>query len=535
VVIAAALTVLAAAACGSDADSEAVDEAAGDPVRGGSLVIGLEAETDGFDPRINRWATSGQFVAQALFDTLAMFDVNGEPQPYLAATIEPNDDFTVWVIGLREGVTFHDGTPLDADAVALNLEQHRASPLSSTLVRPIEAVEVVDPLTVRVTMSEPWSSFPVTLAVSQVGYVAAPAQLENNESAPLNPIGTGPFMLDDWTPDSRLRVVRNPDYWQEGLPYLDEVEFRPIIAAASRDQAFAAGDIQMLHTYEAASLLDYRDEAEAGEVQYVDDGGVGEELFVLLNTQQPPVDDLRVRRAMAQAIDLDQWEDWIGLGVNETARSPFSEATDWYSPEAVDVYPGYDPNAARALVDEYEAENGPIVIDLQTQPVPTNVERAELLQVMWDEVGIETEINSIAQDQFINGAVLGNYTANLWRQFGALDPAGDTQWWDIDNAAEIGAVGLNFARNRDPDLQAALDAAAATGDPAVRRAAYDDAQVRLNEMLPYLWLSHTVWALVGDPDIENMAYYELPDGTEGMPLVAGWPGTTKLTQTCIDS
>jgi hypothetical protein len=59
--------------------------------------------------------------------------------------------------------------------------------------------------------------------------------------------------------------------------------------------------------------------------------------------------------------------------------------------------------------------------------------------------------------------------------------------------------------------------------------------VRLNEMLPYLWLSHTVWALVGDPDIENMAYYELPDGTEGMPLVAGWPGTTKLTQTWIDS
>lgn len=375
--------------------------------------------------------------------------------------------------------------------------------------------------------------------MAQVGYIAAPSQLEDTATAPQNPIGTGPFTLDEWSPDSHMKLVKNPDYWrtdEDGtpLPYLDGVEFRMIVEPTSRDQALAAGDVHVQHTTEPDSLVDYQAKAEAGEVVYADDNGVGEEGMVLLNTLVPPLDDLRVRQALAHATNLELWNEVINQGVRETARTPFGPSLPWYSQGAVDAYPGYDPEAARRLVEEYEAEKGPASFVLRSQPIPANLERAALLQEMWSAVGIDVEIETLVQDEFINAAVTGEYTANLWRQFGAPDPDGDSVWWNIDNATEIGTIGLNFARNRDPELQAALDAGRATDDFDERKAAYDEAQIRLNTTLPYIWLNHTVWALIGDTEVQDMGAYTLPDGSVGMPVVAGWPGATKLTETWLE-
>jgi peptide/nickel transport system substrate-binding protein len=275
------LVALIASACGGGGDDGGDDEgaqpdntsppnvtvAAGDPVEGGSLTFGLEAETDGWDPTANRWAVSGFIVANTVFDPLATYNADGEIVPYLAKAFVPNDDFTQWDIQLREGVKFHNGEPLNADAVAQLIEAHRASGLSGPVFAEVETVEVVDDLTVRVSMATPWSSFPVVLT-AQTGYVPAPAQLADPEGA-RNPIGTGPFTFEEWTPSSQFVVSKNEDYWQEGLPYLDEVVFKPITDQGTRLSSLDTGEIDVTHTTDDELIVDGRKKADDGDAQII--------------------------------------------------------------------------------------------------------------------------------------------------------------------------------------------------------------------------------------------------------------------------
>ncbi len=548
VLVALALMALVAVGCGSDdaADDEGSStttarsrlvEPEGDPVSGGSLVFGVEAETTGWDPRIDRWAISGHQVAQALYDTLAAYDESGEVRPNLAESFTPNEDFTEWEIGLREGVTFHDGSPLDAAAVKGVLDGHIASPLTGPIFRTVESVEAVDELTVRVTMSSPWASFPVVLTM-QVGYVPAPSQLEGGDASEV-PIGTGPFEFVDWQPDSKLVVQRNPDYWRSDangvqLPYLDEVEFRPIHESAQRVNALVSGDIHALHTSDPRSVENLRSEADAGNIQEIEDGGLGEETFVMLNTMSPPLDDPDVRRALALATNAPAYAETVDRGIREVTRTPFAEGLPWYSEEAAEAYPAFDPEAARALVEEIEAEQGPLEVTLGTTPTPENREAIQFLGALWEEVGIDVEYKETEQGVFITDAIAGNFEANLWRQFGAADPDGDYVWWDINNANDIGSFSLNFARNRDEELQAALDRGRESDDPDTRKEAYDEAQRLMNEDIPYLWLTHTVWAIGADNTVRNLGEGSLPDGEPLLGLGAGFYGSMSLTEVWLE-
>lgn len=543
-----ALVGLVGMACGSNDDGDEAGgstttvrsrlvEPEGDPVSGGSLVFGVEAETTGWDPRIDRWAISGHQVAQAVYETLAAYDEDGEVRPNLAESFTPSEEFTQWDIGLREGITFHDGSPLDADAVKGMLDGHLASPLTGSIFRTVESVEVVDELTVRVTTSEPWASFPVVLTM-QVGYVPAPAQLEGDEASQV-PIGTGPFQFVEWEPDSKLVVERNPDYWRTDengvqLPYLDEIEFRPIHESAQRVNALLSGELDALHTSDPRSVENLRAEADAENIQEIEDGGLGEESFVMLNTMAPPLDNPDVRRALALATNAPAYAETIDKGIREVARTPFAQGLPWYSQEAADAYPAYDPEAARDLVAEIEAEQGPLEVTLGTTPTPENREAIQFLGAQWEEVGIDVEYKETEQGVFITDAISGSFEANLWRQFGAADPDGDYVWWDINNANDIGTFSLNFARNRDEELQAALDRGRASDDPDTREAAYDEAQLLMNQDIPYLWLTHTVWAIGADNSVRNLGTGSLPDGEPMLGLGAGFYGSMSLTEVWLD-
>lgn len=506
-------------------DRVGAEKAEGDPVEGGDLIIGVEAETDGWDPTTNRWAVSGHLAANAVYDSLAMFDENGDAQPYLAESFESNDDFTEWTIHLREGVTFHDGTPLDAEAVKANLDAYKASGLVGPVYSSVQSFEVVDPLTVRVTMNTPWATFPVALT-SQAGYMVAPAALADG-SANQAPVGTGPFVFEEWVPDNRFVASKNEDYWQEGKPYVDSVEIRPIIEADQRNDSLVTEGINMLHSSDVSAVEALRELADRGDVVLVEDGGLGEESFVMFNLEEPPVDDVRVRRALAHAIDPQAYVDIVDAGVRSPAFSPFIKGSPWYSEEAVEAYPEYDPAAATALIEEYEAENGPVKILLKD--TPGNEEEMAFLQQSWQQVGVDVETQVVEQGTHILDALSGDYQAVGWRLYGNPDPDGEYVWWDLANAKPIGEIALNFARLRNEDLQAALDRGRQTTDFDERKAAYDEAQTIINEELPYLWEDHVLWVFAGVPSIRNLAYYELPDGTPGLGVYAGFPGATKLT------
>ena len=129
-------------------------------------------------------------------------------------------------------------------------------------------------------------------------------------------------------------------------------------------------------------------------------------------------------------------------------------------------------------------------------------------------------------------AATGQFEANLWRQFGAADPDGDYQWWTGKNAT--GALALNFARLNDPQINEALDKARATPDEAVRKDAYATLQKRQTELVPYIWLSRTQWAIGAAKNIRSVTNVSLPDGQSAAPMVAGFGGAIRLTQTWIE-
>ena len=208
-------------------------------VRGGKLVFGLTAESSGWSPVADQWALDGHFVASAIYDPLMAVAPDGQIVPELAEVVEHNDDFTTWTLapapGCDTSTTARRSTPA---AVKANLDASRHG-LGAVALTPIASVDAVDPTTVVVAMSTPWSAFPSTLA-GQQGYMAAPATLADG-SASTHPIGTGPFVFQRWVPDHHLDVKRNDHYWQSGKPFLDEIEFQPIADNITTERGVGVG------------------------------------------------------------------------------------------------------------------------------------------------------------------------------------------------------------------------------------------------------------------------------------------------------
>ncbi|GIU84841.1 MAG: glutathione ABC transporter substrate-binding protein [Acidimicrobiales bacterium] len=489
----------------------------GEPTPGGTLVYGLEAESDGWNPARNRWALSGLMVAMAVYDPLAMLDERGEPHPYLAEAIQPNADYTVWTIRLREGVRFHDGTPLEARHVARALEEFRRSGLTGAALSPIAEVRTEDAMTVSVRMKHPWAAFP-TILTGQVGVVPHPSVFDTEEGS-ARPVGTGPFRFEEWVPGKHWRGTRNENYWRRGLPLLDRVEFRPLSEPRTRANAVASGEVHVIHTSGDEDILRFTEAARRGEVQLVEDQGESEEVFVLLNTAAPPFDDVRVRRALSYATDRQAFIEALGNGILEPAYGPFSPSSPWYVDAGV---PAYSPSRARQIVREVQQERGEIRFTMESPPGEGSVAAAQALQDMWEEVGFRVELKTAEQSQYILDALAGRYQAKLWRHFSSPDPDGDYHWWHSSGARPIGELSLNYARLRDAEIDDALDRGRRSADRSTRLRAYAEFQRRLGDLVPYVFIHRVRWVIVADPAVHDLTTGTLPDGARIMPLNAGW-------------
>ncbi len=294
-----------------------------DPVEGGTLRYGLEADVDGLNPTVSALtAASGLVMASAVFDTLAAYAADKTVVPYLAESFTPNDDFTQWTIKLRPDVVFHDGTPLNADAFVTNFESQRSASLVGLAVRPFYpetgATEVVDDLTVTVTLLEPNAHWPAYMT-SQLGMMASPAWLEAALADPtLNqqPVGTGPFVFASRSEDSVTTFVRNEEWWN-GSAYLDAIEFLPVPDSATRTDLLLAGDINAMHNSTADTIGEVQDDPSI--INVLDDSG--SESTVMMNSETAPFNDIRVRQALTFATPRADYIALIGLGVSARRRS----------------------------------------------------------------------------------------------------------------------------------------------------------------------------------------------------------------------
>ncbi|MBK9180060.1 MAG: hypothetical protein IPM45_10940 [Acidimicrobiales bacterium] len=508
-----ALVAALAAGCtgGNDDEGPAADvttTTVGEPQAGGTLVVGLEAETDGFDPTQNRWAISGLAVAKTIFEPLVAVAADGSIQPYLLESIEPNDDATVWTLRVRPGITFHDGTPLDAAVVKANLDLSMASitTTGALIFGPVESVEAIDPMTVEIRMSESWYPFPASL-LGQFGYMASPAQLADRDGGPRAPVGTGPFVFESWQRDSQLTVVRNADYWRESLPYLDEITFRPLPDEGTRYNAVTTGAVDVVVTGNGAAMEDLGDDPDYTVAEYRGN----EAINVIFNTAAPPFDDVRVRRALALATDREAVNAVSGGGVRADADGPIAPTSEWYAPTG---YPAFDPDEARRLVAEYEAETGTdLAFTLNMPAAPQTLQFAQLLQAEWKDVGADAEIVPVDQQTLISAVVAKDFQASGWRSFEFLDPDSLYPYWR--------SGGVNFTQLVDPEVDAALDAGRSSPDRATRQEAYAAFGRRLGELVPAVWIGHNVWGVIAASNVHDITEWTLPDGEPGMPLFAG--------------
>jgi ABC-type transport system substrate-binding protein len=492
--------------------------ATGRPRRGGTLVFALEAESNGWDPINGFILPVGINVARAIYDPLGAIAADGTVRPYLAQAITSSADFTRWTITLRPNIVFHDGIPCDAQAVKENFDARLASPTSRLGLAPVERVDVGDPLTVVVSMRTPWVAFPSAIGgMYQGGYIVSPRTISDG-SAARHPVGTGPFVFKEWIPEDHFTATRNQGYWRAGLPYLDEIIFRPITDPTSRENSLRSGSIQLMQGADIPQTL-ARLRTESGVVTIDDLRTTLEPAmdFCALNTEVSPTNDLRVRQALAYAIDQQKYVNVINAGLGSVADGPFRPGSPYDGPTG---YGGYDLARAKALVAAYQREKGRLSLTYTTT-TSVNPEASQLLQAMWREAGIDVTIATLDQGTFGIDTLEGKYQAAAYSTLAADDPDHNYYIWSSTTAYPVGQIAPNFARNRDPDIDQALDRGRTDGDPRARAAAYQEVARRLAADLPYLWLSQGLSMVAADTSVANFAAPTLPDGRGAMPLMEG--------------
>jgi ABC-type transport system substrate-binding protein len=498
-------------ACGNNPSGSSVPSS---PRRGGSVTFATEAEINSFDPRQGAWDSTGILYAHTVFDPLFTQGADGSIQPYLAQSISHDPTYMQWTIKLRPNVTFHDGSPLTADVVKVNLEGVAASPLTGPALFNMDKVTVVDPMTVMITTKSPWVPFPIYLT-EQLGHIAALKQLADT-SGKATPIGTGPFMFKEWVPGDHFTAVRNPNYWRSGLPYLDSITFKPIPDPQSRGNSLKAGNIDAMHSSDTQNVADFMNNGSYNQINDLNSSlGEPDQGFVMLNVTVPPLDDLRVRQALAYATDRQKFIDTLGNGLTKPADGPFGKSSPYYQ---ATNYPSLDLNKAKALVADYQKDKGPISFNFGIINTAKGRQQNELLQAMWKQAGIQTTIQQLEQSPYILNAIVGNYQAQGWRQFSTPDPDANFVWWSSSTALPNGKQALNFARNRDPQIDAALIQGRISADPAARADAYKSIAARFAADIPYIWISPAVWIVASSKKLQNVGHSTLPDGgkTRGM-------------------
>jgi len=492
----------------------------GTPVRGGSLTVGTTGDIDGFYPPANHWDSNGIIYANALYDPLCAIAADGSIQPYLCQSVTPNATFDSWTLTLRPGITFSDGSDLTSAVVVANFQALKASLLTGQALVQVTSATATDPMTVVFSLEAPNPRFPAGLT-TQVGYVFGQAMIDAVKAGNSNPtpIGTGPFIFQSREPNNHFTVTRNPNYWRKGLPYLDQITYRPIPDTIQREATLKTGGVDMLQSSDPGTIKRF---GGRSNYQVVDTrtGVLGEPTmaYIQLNTVVAPTNDLRVRQALAKGIDQAVIQRVFGGGYATPVNGVFLSDSQYYSPTS---FPAFDPAGAKKLVAEYKAEHGTPSLQLLTITDPRLGQVVQIIQQMWSQVGFDVTIGQVEQATLATDFVSGKFQAATSAQFGAIDPDLNYVWWSTTTAKPVGSIALNFARNSDPVIEQNMLTGRHASDTATRVKAYQTVNQQLAKDLPYLWLGQYLFVEVATSRVQNFANPTLPSGAPQYPFDEG--------------
>jgi len=363
------------------------------PTRGGTLRFATRADVSGLDLHRNIIYLVSMPLA-AINQGLLDLDARSEPVPGVAAAWEASKDLQSYTFRLRQGVLFHNGRAVDAEAVKWNFERMRdaktAHPFTRSALENVRETEVVDKYTVRCHLHTPSAAFPADV----VYYPCALMAPDSADRADLHPIGCGPFKFVKWDRNNITELVRFENYFEtdpEGnsLPYLEGLIGRPKREDRVRLTSLRAREVDLIDSMAYADAVDFTTRY-AGQFQTWEVPTLATS-FILFNLEKGPFTDKQVRLAAAHAIDHEAIHQAVFHGRGEVARGFYAPASPWYS-EGITLWPPYDPDRARFLLRQARAVGTEVA--LQALPTPPYMQQtAELVQAMWLEVGFKVRFN----------------------------------------------------------------------------------------------------------------------------------------------
>ncbi|WP_143030309.1 ABC transporter substrate-binding protein [Blastococcus aurantiacus] len=516
---------LGTAACGGGGDdgngdveagaqSETVE--AGDPVEGGEITVGLEAETNSWLPGEGTFNQPGVNVAYALYDPLMHRTEDGAVEPYLAESMEPNADLSEWTLKLRPDVQFHDGTPLNAQALKTIFDEYLTRPGSNVAasVADVTSLDVVDDLTVVYRLKETNAAFPDNL-VAAAGWPFSPtAAAAAGPDAGANPVGTGPFKFVSWQRDSRLELEKNENYWQEGLPHLDKITFRPIPDEDTRLSSLQSGDIDVMQSLRQSTVIKARELDGVTNFEHLGSNSGGSTM----NVSRPPFDDVRVRQALAHAMDQEALIEVLGgAGVTPLQTQFFSPDSPYYSEKLEESYPEHNVEKAQELYDEYindpdrsdgKPVGSPISFTFTCPPDPSLNELSQLYQAFFNVLGAEVELEQKEQAAWIQDMLARDYDMGCTRVGADRDP-----YIVFSQAFTEGP--LNMTAFQSPEIDEQLEILRTTTDVEERKAAVEAIGEVLNENVPNTYSGGTLTVMAARDVVRNLDGWVFPDDTKG--------------------
>ncbi|TYC60663.1 ABC transporter substrate-binding protein [Rhodobacterales bacterium] len=467
------------------------------------LRIGLQDDADVLDPDQSRTFV-GRIVYTSLCDKLVDITPDLEIIPQLATGWTWSEDGKTLTMDLREGVTFHDGTPFDAEAVKANIERSKTLPESrrKSEVKSIDTVEVTGPLQVKMTLTGPDATLLAQFA-DRAGMMISPTAAEEaGVDFGAKPVCSGPFKFVERVQQDRIVLEKFPEYWNADAINFDTVTFLPIPDTTVRLANLRSGDIDMLERLAATDVSSVKGDDSLGYAEAVSLGYQG--ITVNLNNGErgdnPFGNDPKIRQAFNLSIDRDAINQVVFEGAFAPGNQPFPPTSPWYDKDH--PVPARDVEKAKALLKEAGYDSLDVEVQVANNPVQTQM--MQVVQSMAAEAGFNVKLKAMEFASLLADQSAGNYTASQVGWSGRVDPDGNIHQFMTCKG------GINDSKVCIPEVDKLLDEARQSNDTATRKEKYDAARDILIEQLPIIYLYHPTWIWALSGELEGFTPY--PDG-----------------------
>jgi len=489
------LVTLLLAACDRREPVIPAEGKAAEPAYGDTIIEGSIGDASNLLPVLASDASSSE-VAGMIYNGLVRYDKDLRLEGELAESWEVSADNLVITFHLRPGVKWHDGAPFSAEDVLFTYQTYIDPAVPTAYAenyKQVDKVEVLDPLTLRVSYKKPLAKALVSWAVGIMPRHLLAGQDVTKSPLSRAPVGTGPYRFVEWLPGEKIVLAANPDYF-EGRPRLNRVVYRIIPDESTMFLELKAGGLDMM----GLTPLQYARQTDSAEFnrnfnkyRYLSFAYT----YLGYNLKRPMFQDRRVRQALALAINKQEIIDGVLLGLGQEATGPYKPGT-WPYNGAVKRYP-YDPARAKALLAEagWRDSDGDGILDKDGQPfaftIVTNqgndqrTKSGEIIQRRFREVGVDVKLRVIEWASFLKEFINpGNFDATILGWTIPIDPDGYNVW----HSSKTGPGELNFVGFKNAEVDELLEKGRRTLDQAQRKVYYDRFQEILAEEQPYTFL-----------------------------------------------